>query len=162
MRIRAERDDLADVLSRAARAVGARSALPILSGLLVEVIGKTLRVTGTDLEVTIRTELDVEVIEEGRTVIPARLATEAVRKLPSGAVVLQAGEGEVEITGGGPRFRFRELSVADYPKVAEPDLVGAVTVDGNAFASALAQVLFPHRAPHATTRRGAVDLCTAH
>lgn len=140
MRIRAERDDLADVLSRAARAVGARSALPILSGLLVEVVGKTLRVTGTDLEVTIRTELEVEVLEEGRTVIPARLATEAVRKLPSGAVVLQAGEGEVEITGGGPRFRFRELSVADYPKVAEPDLEGAVTVDGAAFAAALGQV----------------------
>ncbi|NQV06788.1 DNA polymerase III subunit beta [bacterium] len=140
MRIRAERDDLADVLSRAARAVGARSALPILSGLLIEVVGKTLRVTGTDLEVTIRTELEVEVLEEGRTVIPARLATEAVRKLPSGAVVLQAGEGEVEITGGGPRFRFRELSVADYPKVAEPDLEGAVTVDGAAFAAALGQV----------------------
>jgi len=140
VRIRAERDDLADVLSRAARAVGARSALPILSGLLIEVVGKTLRVTGTDLEVTIRTELEVEVLEEGRTVIPARLATEAVRKLPSGAVVLQAGEGEVEITGGGPRFRFRELSVADYPKVAEPDLEGAVTVDGAAFAAALGQV----------------------
>ena len=79
MRIRAERDDLADVLSRAARAVGTRSPLPILQGLLVEVAGKTMRVIGTDLEVTVRTELEVEVMEEGRAVIPARLATDAVR-----------------------------------------------------------------------------------
>ena len=50
MRIRAERDDLADVLSRAGRAVGTRSPLPILQGLLVEVTGKTMRVTGTDLD----------------------------------------------------------------------------------------------------------------
>ena len=140
MRIRAERDDLADVLSRAARAVGTRSALPVLSGIMVEVVGKTLRVTGTDLEVTIRTELEVEVMEEGRTVIPARLATEAVRKLPPGAVVLQAGEGEVEITGGGPRFRLREMSVEDFPKIAEPDLEGSVEIDGAAFAEALGQV----------------------
>lgn len=140
MRIRAERDDLADVLSRAARAVGTRSPLPILQGLLVEVSGKTMRVTGTDLEVTVRTELEVEVMEDGTTVIPARLATEAVRKLPAGAVVLQAGDGEVEITGGGPRFRLRELAVDDYPKVAEPDLDGALTVDGKTFTDAVGQV----------------------
>jgi DNA polymerase-3 subunit beta len=140
VRIRAERDDLADVLSRAGRAVGTRSPLPILQGLLVEVTGRTMRVTGTDLEVTVRTELEVEVMEEGTTVIPARLATEAVRKLPAGAVVLEASDGEVEITGGGPRFRLRELSAADYPKVAEPDLDGAVTTDGKAFADAIGQV----------------------
>jgi DNA polymerase-3 subunit beta len=114
--------------------------MPILQGVLVEVTGKTMRVTGTDLEVTVRTELDVEVMDGGSTVIPARLATEAVRKLPPGAVVLQAEGGEVEITGGGPRFRFREFTVEDYPKIGEPDLTGAVTVDGSAFASAVGQV----------------------
>ena len=37
MRIRAERDDLADVLARAGRAVGTRSPLPILQGIRCEV-----------------------------------------------------------------------------------------------------------------------------
>lgn len=140
MRIRAERDDLADVLVRAGRAIGTRSPLAIVQGLLLEVEGKALRVTGTDLDVTIRTDLEVEVLAEGRTVVPARLAAEAVRKLPPGAVVVEAGEGEVEITGGGPKFRFRELLVDDFPKIAEPDLEGAVEVDGAAFGDALAQV----------------------
>ena len=141
MRIRAERDDLVDVLSRAGRAVGTRSPLPILQGVLVEVTGKTMRLTGTDLEVTVRTDLEVETIEEGQTVIPSRLATEAVRKLPPGAVVLEAKEGEVEISGGGPRFRFRELSIDEFPKIEEPDLSEAVGVDGDAFGEALGQVM---------------------
>jgi DNA polymerase-3 subunit beta len=140
VRIRAERDDLADVLTRAARAIGTRSPLPILQGLLVEVAGSKMTVTGTDLEVTVRTRLEVEVIEEGRTVIPARLASEAVRKMPPGAVVLQAADGEVEITGGGPEFKFRELPADDYPKIPEPDTEGAVEVDGDVFAGALSQV----------------------
>lgn len=140
MRIRAERDDLADVLSRAARAIGTRSPLPILQGLLIEVSGRTLRVTGTDLEVTVRTELEVEVLEEGRTVIAARLASEAARKLPAGAVTVERSEGEIEIAGGGPQYRLRELPVDDYPKVAEPNLDEGVDVDGEVFASALAQV----------------------
>jgi hypothetical protein len=42
--------DLADVLARANRAVGTRTALPVLQGLLCEVSGNTLRVTGTDLD----------------------------------------------------------------------------------------------------------------
>jgi DNA polymerase-3 subunit beta len=140
VRIRAERDDLVDVLGRAGRAVGARSALPILQGLLIEVSGKTMRVTGTDLDVTVRTELEVEVLAGGATVAPARLATEAVRKLPSGAVTFQAEGGEIEISGGGPVFRFREFPTADFPKLTEPALKGAVAVDGPRFVDAITQV----------------------
>ena len=141
VRIRAERDDLVDVLGRAARAVSARSPLPILQGLLVTVTGRVLRVTGTDLDVTVRTQLEVEVLEEGRTVVPARLITEAARKLPPGAVVLQAEGGEVELSGGGPRFRFREMAADDFPTVAEADLKGGVEVDGEDFVRALGQVM---------------------
>jgi DNA polymerase-3 subunit beta len=79
-------------------------------------------------------------MEEGSTVIPARLASEAVRKLPAGAVVLQAADGEVEISGGGPEFKFREMPADDFPNVAEPDLEDSVEVDGAAFTDALAQV----------------------
>ena len=140
MRIRAERDDLADVLARAGRAVGTRSPLPILQGVLLDVAGGKLTVTGTDNEITVRTVLDVEVTEEGKTVIPAKLAAEAVRKLPSGAVTVSAEEGEVEITGNGPRFRLRAMQVDDYPRIAEADTTGAVELDGGALTHALAQV----------------------
>ncbi len=140
MRIRAERDDLADVLARAGRAVGTRSPLPILQGVLCEVEGGKLRVTGTDTDVTIRTMLEVEVLEDGRTVIPAKLAAEAVRKLPAGAVSMSAADGEVEITGNGPRFRLRELNVDDFPKLPEGGEGTEMKVDGGAFTAALSQV----------------------
>ncbi len=140
MRIRAERDDLADVLGRAARAVGTRSPLPILQGVLCEVAGGTLHVTGTDTEVTIRTRLEVEVLEEGRTVIPAKLAAEAVRKLPVGAVSMHAEAGEVEITGNGPRFRLREFSVDDFPQLDVGGEGPATEIDGDLLTAALGQV----------------------
>ena len=141
MRIRAERDDLADVFSRAARAVSARSPLAVLQGLHLAVTGRALRVTGTDLDVTVRTQLEVEVLEEGRTVVPARLITEAVRKLPVGAVVVEAAAGEVQFTGGGPKFRFREMAVDDFPTLPEADLKGGLEVDGPEFVQALEQVM---------------------
>ncbi|MEA2000711.1 MAG: DNA polymerase III subunit beta [Actinomycetota bacterium] len=140
MRIRAERDDLADVLTRAGRAVGTRSALPILQGLLCDVSGGTLRVTGTDTEITVETSLEVEVLEEGRTVVPAKLVAEAVRKLPAGAVSFTAKDGEVEITGNGPRFNLREFDANDYPDVGGKSAESGVEMEGEALVAALNQV----------------------
>ena len=140
MRIRAERDDLADVLTRAGRAVGTRSALPILQGLLCEVAGGRLNVTGTDTELTIQTSLEVEALEEGRTVVPAKLVAEAVRKLPPGAVSFSVKDGEVEITGNGPRFNLREFDANDFPDVSRGDIDGGVELDGDALTAALDQV----------------------
>lgn len=140
MRIRAERDDLADVLARAGRAVGTRSPLPILQGVLCEVGSGKLTVTGTDNEITVRTYLDVEVTEDGSTVIPAKLAADAVRKLPAGAVTLATVDGHVVITGNGPEFKLREMSVEDFPKISDGSSDEAITVDGAALNKALSQV----------------------
>jgi DNA polymerase-3 subunit beta len=140
VRIRAERDDLADVLARAGRAVGSRSPQPILQGVLLEVSGGRLEATGTDNELTVRTYLEVEAIEDGRTVVPAKLAAEAVRKLPAGAVSMSAADGEVEITGNGPRFRLREMAVDDFPNIVDTVPENSVDVDGAAFIKALSQV----------------------
>ncbi len=140
MHIRADRDDLADAFSRASRAVGTRAALPILSGVLCRVTGTNLEVTGTDLDTTIRTSCVVEVLEEGATVVPAKLVTEAIRKMPVGVVSLRSDGQELEITGRGPRFAIRELPVDEYPDVPSPNLAGAVEVDGAALAEAIKQV----------------------
>ena len=139
MRIRAQRDDLADVLARANRAVGPRTALPVLQGLLCEVSGTTLQVTGTDLDVTVRTTAEVEVLEEGRAVIPGRLLSEAVRKMPAGSVTIGVNETDIVIEGNGPRFTLRPLNVDDFP-TQEEMVIDGVEVDGEELATAIAQV----------------------
>jgi DNA polymerase-3 subunit beta len=108
--------------------------------LLCEVSGGTLAVTGTDTEITIKTALEVEVLEEGRTVVPAKLVAEAVRKLPAGAVAFTAKDGEVEITGNGPRFNLREFDANDYPDVTGGSSAGGVEMDGADLVAALNQV----------------------
>jgi len=139
VRIRAQRDDLADVLARANRAVGTRTALPVLQGLLCEVSGNTLRVTGTDLDVTVRTQAEVEVMEEGRAVIPGRFLSEAVRKMPAGQVTIGVTDTDIEIQGNGPRFTLRPLTVDDFP-TQEEIVTDGVEVDGEALTEAINQV----------------------
>lgn len=139
MRIRAERDDLSEVFGRANRAVGTRSALPVLQGLYCEVRGSSLRVTGTDIEMTVQTQIEVETIDEGTVVIPGKLLEQAIRKMPSGPVTIGVEDGDVELIGNGPRFSIRQLSADDFPEITET-VVSGTEVDGEALAGAIAQV----------------------
>lgn len=107
---------------------------------MCETVGSALKVTGTDLEMTIRTVAEVDVQEDGKIVIPGKLATEAIRKMPVGVVTLESRDGDVEITGKGPRFSLRELPVEDFPDLTEPTFEGAIAVNGDVLAGAIAQV----------------------
>jgi DNA polymerase-3 subunit beta len=96
-------------------------------------------VTGTDLDMTVRTQAEVEVMEEGRAVIPGRLLSEAVKKMPVGQVTIGVSDTDIEIQGNGPRFTLRPLSVEDFP--TQDDVVtDGVEVDGEAFGEAITQV----------------------
>ena len=141
MHIRADRDDLAGAFGRANRGAGVKTALPTLQGVRCQAEGGQLEITGSDTEVTIRTSAKVEVMEEGAFLVPGRLMTDAIRRMPEGAVTIRSQEGAIELSGNGPTFTIRLLSLEDYPKLPEPDLTGAIELDGNLLVEALSQVL---------------------
>ena len=142
MKFRCERDVLAEALGAAGRAATGRTgALPVLSGVHVVLTGDRLTVTGTDLELTIQTTLDVAGEADGTAVLPARLTADIVRSLEGGAVEVAAtGPDEVRIVAGRTAFSVRPLGADDYPKLPPPAPNG-VTLPAAGFAEALKQVV---------------------
>ena len=142
MKFRCERDVLAEALGAAGRAATGRTgALPVLSGVHVVLTGDRLTVTGTDLELTIQTTLDVAGEADGTAVLPARLTADIVRSLEGGAVEVAAtGPDEVRIVAGRSAFSVRPLGADDYPKLPAP-APNAVTLPAAGFAEALKQVV---------------------
>jgi DNA polymerase III subunit beta len=137
VKFRCERDILADALTTAGRAATSRTnSLPVLSGVRLDLRGDVLTVTATDIELTIRTDIEVAGQQDGSSVIPARLIAEIVRNLPGGSVSLSAADDEVAVTSGRSEFSVRPLSLADYPQQTESeiDAVSLSSVDvGDAF-----------------------------
>jgi DNA polymerase III subunit beta len=140
VKFRCERDVLADVLATAGRAATGRTGtLPVLSGVRIDLQGDQLRVTGTDLELTIAMEVTVAGDGDGVTVLPARLTADIVRSLGSGAVTIEADQDDVHITAGRSQFQVRPLSADDFPRL--PDFAAdAVTLPVETFGAALRQV----------------------
>lgn len=141
MKFRCEREALAEALSTAGRAATGRTgALPVLSGLRLELVGDQLSVTGTDLDLTIQLTLAVGGDGDGGVVLPARLAADIVRSMGAGKVEVAVDGDEVSITGGRSQFSVRPLSFDDYPKLATPT-TSSVTLPAAAVGEALRQVV---------------------
>lgn len=139
MKFRSERDALAEALSTAAKAVGSRVSTPVLAGLLLTCDGNELTVVGTDLDLSVRVELEVIGVANGSAVIPARLASDVVRALEPGAVTIEAKDDQVQISAAKSSLELRCFPTVEFPQVASPAAPSA-TIEAEALVEGLRQV----------------------
>jgi len=141
VKIRSERDSLAEVLATAGRAAGGRGGgSAVLSGLMLRAEGNRLEVTGTDLDLTIRVEQEVIGIEDGSCVVPGRLSADVVRALEAGAVTIEGDDEKVEISSARAHFGLRAFPSVEFPTLPGPP-APTVTVPRGALVEALRQVV---------------------
>jgi DNA polymerase III subunit beta len=139
VRIRLERDVLADAVAWTARSLPARPPVPVLAGLLVEASGDQLTLSSFDYEVSARVVVDATVEEAGTALVSGRLLAEITRSLPARPVTLSTEGTKVLLVCGSSRFSLPTLPVEDYPSLPDmPAVTG--TLRGAAFAAAVAQV----------------------
>jgi DNA polymerase III subunit beta len=141
VKFRSERDTLVEALTTASRAVTSRGATSTtLNGLRIEAAGNQLTVVGTDLDLTVRVEVEAIGLDDGALVAPARLVADIVRALDPGAVTMEGGEDEVEISAARSRFVVRTYAVEDFPVLPDPR-PDQVRLPAGALAEALRQVV---------------------
>jgi len=141
VKFRCERDLLVEALSSAGRATAGRGgALPVLSGLRLDLHGDELEVAGTDLDLTISVKAAVSGQADGVVVAPGRLVTDIVRALSPGAVALDADDDELRIASGRSQFTVRTHPAADFPRLPAPS-GDTVTLPVTGLAEALRQVV---------------------
>ncbi|WP_245692523.1 DNA polymerase III subunit beta [Geodermatophilus telluris] len=139
MEFRVTREVLADAVAWTARSLPPRPSVPVLAGILLEVDGSQLSVSGFDYEVSARAEVDVQASESGRTLVPGRLLAEITRALPPHPVDVRAEGPRLSITCGNARFSLPTLPAEDYPSLPSmPSSAGVV--DSDVFAEAVGQV----------------------
>ncbi len=96
-----------------------KSTIPVLSNILIESVGEgTIRIVGTDLDVTIRCEAAAEIKQSGSMCIQARKLFDIVRLLDSGDVHFTKEENEwVKMSCGKSKFRLAGVNRDQFPEV---------------------------------------------
>lgn len=98
-----------------------KSTIPVLSNILIESVGEgTIRIVGTDLDVTIRCETSAEIKQGGSMCIQARKLFDIVRLLENSDVHFVKEENEwVRMSCGKSKFRLAGVSREQFPEVPE-------------------------------------------
>ncbi|MET9620213.1 MULTISPECIES: DNA polymerase III subunit beta [unclassified Streptomyces] len=139
MKIRVERDVLAEAVAWVARSLPARPPAPVLAGLLLKAEDGALSFSSFDYEVSARVSVEAEVEEDGTVLVSGRLLADICRALPNRPVEISTDGVRATVVCGSSRFTLHTLPVEEYPALPEmPTATG--TVPGEVFASAAAQV----------------------
>ncbi|MGW0546851.1 DNA polymerase III subunit beta [Streptomyces sp. Wb2n-11] len=139
MKIRVERDVLAEAVAWTARSLPARPPVPVLAGLLLKAEEGALSLSGFDYEVSARVSVEADVEEDGTVLVSGRLLADICRALPNRPVEISTDGVRATVVCGSSRFTLHTLPVEEYPALPQmPTATG--TVPGEVFASAAAQV----------------------
>ncbi|MEE9225227.1 MAG: DNA polymerase III subunit beta [Bacteroidota bacterium] len=112
--------ELQKALSKTSGVVPSKSTLPILENLLLELEGDELKITATDLELSLSVTTKVKGIEDGKIAVPARRVVETVRALPETQVTLTADpSNKVTIVTETGEYRLTGESSEEFPSVPQ-------------------------------------------
>ncbi|MEX2406077.1 MAG: DNA polymerase III subunit beta, partial [Actinomycetota bacterium] len=140
MKFRCDRDALSEALQTVQRGVSSRPGIPALTGVLIEgSSGGTLTLTTTDLEVSARLSIEVQVSEEGVALVPARLLGDTVKSLSDAPVEFESDQSQARIRCAAYEGALRLLPAEDFPSLMSPSGT-RVVVEAQRFAEAVGQV----------------------
>ena len=110
-------------LAFVSRAVSTRPSLPVLANILLEAdpASGTLALTAFDLNLGIRTQFEANVVEGGRTTLPARLLKDIVSRLPNAELTLvqEDPESPATLSCAAGEYQIRGASPSDFPELPE-------------------------------------------
>ncbi|MEO8422550.1 MAG: DNA polymerase III subunit beta [Actinomycetota bacterium] len=140
LKFRCDRDALSEALQTVQRGVSSRPGIPALTGVLIEAAdGGELTLITTDLEVSARLTISVQVSESGIALVPARLLGDTVKSLSNAPVEFETDQSQVTIRCAAYEGTLRLLPAEDFPGLQEPSGT-TVTAEAAAFAEAIGQV----------------------
>src|SRR5712691_10948209 len=140
LKIVCTREELAQKLSVVGRGVSTRTAVQILSGILLRSAGGRVELAATDMELSIRTSLDGRVEGEGAVVVPGRLLVDLSRLLPESEVTIEHREEEntLQVRCGPAEYRLNTYGAEDFPRL--PDTAATYTVSADMVLETLGSV----------------------
>lgn len=118
MKVFCNRSDLNRALNNVGHAVPTRTTSNILEGILFEAYGEVLKLTATDTTITIESVIPADVEDSASFVLPAKLLTSIVSKLPEEEVMLDINEEQmkVNLVSGTSSTELVSFSADEFPK----------------------------------------------
>lgn len=145
MQLAIERSALLHSLGHIQNVVERRTTIPILANVKLEAAKGELRLTATDLDLSLATREPAVVVEHGTTTVAAHTLHDIVRKLPEGCEVTLSrapGASELVLRAARSRFELPTLPADEFPALGEDGLDVSFRMPAAALARMIDKVRF--------------------
>jgi DNA polymerase III subunit beta len=131
-------------LSAISGVITSNPVVPILENFLFEINDGALRVTASDLQTSMITEMEVEAKESGNIAVPARILMDTLKNLPEQPVTFSIDEETytIEISSDNGRYKLAGENATDFPRTPEVNDPYGVDIPADTLQSAIANTLF--------------------
>jgi DNA polymerase-3 subunit beta len=121
-----------------------RNTMPILANILVQATGDRVEMTGTDLEVGLKTHFEAGVEEPGSVTVSGKKIFEIVKSLPEEKTIVFEENDDLmmEISSGKSQFKVLCLPKEDFPQVPEGKFEKKISLPGDVFREMIDRVYF--------------------
>lgn len=144
MRFICTQDNLSQGLTQVAPLAGRNTQLPVLQNVLCQLKEGMLHLTGTDLEIGVRTSVPGKIEEEGSWAVSARKLFEFVQQLPGDNPITLTKEGQ-RLVVETERFKaaFPTVEADDFPLLPSGSATNTFSLPAVLFCDGLNNTLFP-------------------
>ena len=145
MRLSCQQEDLHRGLSAVARAIPARSTLPITQHVLLEAAEGSITLSATDAEtIAITYKIPATVEEPGAITMPSRLLSDFVATLPHEPIemVLAERSRQVGLSCARNTASIGGMDAEDFPPIPPVDGVDTIPLEASRLRSGISQTVF--------------------
>jgi DNA polymerase-3 subunit beta len=116
MKLTCTQEKFKKAILNAERVVSKQNTLPILNNILFETENGILKISATNLEIGVSSQLGVKIEEEGKITIPAKLIGNFINNLPSGEnIQIETDDQNLKIKSGLSKAVIKGLLADDFP-----------------------------------------------
>ncbi|MHB8154871.1 MAG: DNA polymerase III subunit beta [Candidatus Omnitrophota bacterium] len=120
MKFKVEKSSLVMAIQTVGNVITTKSALPILSNILIEAQTNTLKLTATDLDIGITCVIPVDIAEAGAITVPAKRFSDIIKEFPLEMISVSTKKNnQVTIDSELCQFKIMGLIKEEFPKLPE-------------------------------------------
>jgi DNA polymerase-3 subunit beta len=142
MKFSITRENFQQGLASVVATIPARTTLPVLSNILLEAEDEGVRISGTDLDISVSVAVPADVEEPGALTVPAKKLQELARELPEQPIHISSKGERFSLVCGKASFKLNGLARDEFPTFPEVDFESGWTVSGSRLAGMIGRTAF--------------------
>lgn len=142
MKFSLAKSKLANYLQYVLQVVPSKSTLPILTNVLIEALENKVKISATDLDISIAASVDCKVTKKGSACIPGRILFDIIKELPESEIVFEATGQRVEIKIPNGSYKIASVPADEFPKLPAVNTKKEIKLAANSLVDMIRKTTF--------------------